>query len=150
MAESYNRETYNYGESGNFSGSGWPGTEQSSEPRYQPPSGYGYSNNFSPPPWTASSIPASLVARAEQRVKAQRRFFKQLFIYMGVVAAFWLIGISILATESSHRDPVAIFLPLFVTVVWGVKVAWNYFDAFIWNKKTHAERVEAELQSLLK
>lgn len=147
MAESYNRENYNYGERSNFYGSGWPGTEQASEPQYRPPTGY--SPDFTPPPWTANSIPASLVMRAEQRVRAKRRFFKQLFIYLGVIAALWLIGFSVIVTERHFNDPEAILVPLFVTVVWGVKVGWNYFDAFIWGQKSHAERVEAELQSLL-
>ena len=140
MAE--NREYGSYQQS-EWPGSTWP---QADQPNYPPPGSY---NSYSSSNWPSGGIPAQVLRRAEARVAAQKRFFRSLFIYLGVTAAFWLIGIAILVSEhGSTSSKMGIFLPLFITVIGGIRVAWNYFNAFIWEQKSHEERIMEEARRL--
>jgi len=125
----------------------WPSADQSSEARYQPPTGY----NSSPSSiWTDSaSISPQVLKRAEARVKAQRHFYKHLFLYLAIVAAMWIFGIATLIANYPNPKMASIFIPLFITVVGGLRVAWDFFNTFIWELKTYEERVLNEAHKLV-
>ena len=128
----------------------WPPADKASEPRYQPPADY-YAPSSS---WAETSyIPAAILKQAEARVAAQKRFFKHLFIYLAIVSAVWLIGISQTMLHYSDIDlsekMVGIFVPLFITIIGAIRVAYSYFLAYVWEKKTHQERIMREVQKLV-
>jgi hypothetical protein len=129
----------------------WPPLNDApSEPRYQAP---GFYNSFSAASsaWSETlPIPAHILRQAEARVAAQKRFYKHLFIYLGIVTALWLVGISIFITRyyDSNRM-VGIFVPLFITLVGGVLVTYSYFNAYVWGKKSDRERVMQEAHRLM-
>lgn len=123
------------------------GAPERSEPRYQAPPSYGTTwNTYS---WASDPTPDQLLKWAEARVKAKKRFYAHFFIYCMVIAAVWIAGIVSLVEDRGYQDMAAIYAPLFITIVWGIGVVWNYFNAFILNTKSHQERVQEELKSLL-
>lgn len=122
----------------------WPSTNQPSEPRYKAPAGY------SDAVWTENAavhnIPLPILQRAERRVAAQRAFFKHLFIYAALVSVSWLIGIS---GFIENYQSVTIFVPIIISVLGGLRVAWSFFNAFIWEEKTQQERVLHEARKMM-
>ena len=127
--------------------SNWPGADKTGAARYQPYEGYNQSSAW--PGAESFYMPKHILEQAEARVRAQKRFFKSLFIYLGIISAVWIIGISTLVANYAHPSLVSIFVPLFITAVGGVFVAWNYFNAFIWQQRSHEERVMREAQKLV-
>jgi hypothetical protein len=128
----------------------WPPIDESSTPRYQAPN---VNNSFS----TASSvwaetpsIPAHILKQAEERVAAQKRFFKHLFIYLGVISVAWLVGFSLFfAHYYDSNRMMAVYIPLLLTMLGGLRVAYSYFNAFIWLRKSHQKRVMEEALKLM-
>lgn len=135
MHQEYNNSGENY----------WPSADQPSEPRYKAPAGYSAAN------WTdgPTSIPLPILQRAETRVKAQKAFFKHLFVYSALVSVSWLIGISGFIENQIENPSVAIFVPIIITVLSGLRVAWSLFNAFIWEEKSHQERVLHEARKMM-
>ncbi|MBN9387319.1 MAG: 2TM domain-containing protein [Chloroflexi bacterium] len=124
----------------------WPPIDESSTPRYQAPN---VNNSFSTASsvWseTPPSIPVHILKQAEERVVAQKSFFKQLFIYLGVISVMWLVGISLFFAHYYDSDRmIAVYIPLLITMIGGLKVTYSYFNAFIWLRKSHQKRVMEE------
>lgn len=125
-----------------WSRSSWPADDVTGERYYQSPLNYGASYPYYP-------VSENLIKRAEERVKAKGRFFKRLFIYLGVITALWMISITAFLIERRWDDLIEfIALPLIVSVVWGVMRGWDYFKTFIWESKSEQERVQEELAKL--
>jgi len=82
----------------------WPPIDESSEPRYQAPN---FFNGFtaSSAAWSETpSIPVYILNQAEERVAAQKSFFKLLFIYLGIITALWLIGAVMFFAHNQESD----------------------------------------------
>lgn len=128
----------------------WPPTDKASEPRYQPPADF-YAPSGA---WTeAPYIPPSILKQAEARVAAQKQFFKHLFIYLGVVAVIWFIALTATLagySETTTNEKLAgLSFALLVTIIGAIKVGYSYFLAFVWEKRTHQERVMQEVHKLV-
>jgi hypothetical protein len=123
----------------------WPPAHQNDSARYYPPSDFDSASSWA----DSTPIPAQVFRRAEARVASQRRFFKRLFLYLAIVSAFWIIGISTLIISYPNPKMVSIFLPLFITVVGGIRLAWSFFNTFIWELKSYEERVMREAHKLV-
>lgn len=128
----------------------WPPIDESSTPRYQVPN---VNNSFSTASsvWSETpSIPVHILKQAEERVAAQKGFFKHLFIYIGVISLTWIIGISLFFAHYYDSERViGIYLPLFMTIIGGLRVGYSYFNAFIWLRKSHQKRVVEEALKLM-
>lgn len=127
----------------------WPPIDGSSQPRYQAPGDFNSLKNTAG--WSETpSVPLHILKQAEERVAAQRRFFKHFFIYLGIITAVWLIGLSMFVTHdySSERF-MAFVIPLFVTLLGGIRIAYSYFNAFVWLRKSYQERVMQEVQKIM-
>lgn len=128
----------------------WPPIDETSTPRYQAPN---FPNSFSTASsvWSATpSIPAHILKQAEERVAAQKGFFKHLFIYLGIISVAWLVGISLFfAHYYDTSKMVALYIPLLLTILGGLRVAYSYFNAFIWLRKSHQNRVIEEAYKLM-
>ena len=134
MHQEYNNSDENY----------WPPTDQPSEPRYKAPLGYS-ATAWTENPAAVHNIPLPILQRAETRVKAQKAFFKHLFIYTALVSGSWLLGIG----GFVENPTAAIFVPIIITVLGGLRVAWSFFNAFIWEEKSHQERVLHEARKMM-
>ncbi len=127
------------------SDSHWPPADQNDSARYYPPSDF---NSASP--WAdLTPIPAQVLKRAEARVEAQRHFFKHLFVYLAFISASWIFGIATVITNYPNPEMASIFIPLFITVVGGIRVAWDFFNTFIWELKSYEERVMRKAHKLV-
>lgn len=140
MVENQEANAGNYGPESAWSRSTWPGEEATGGSYYQPLYGSAYA--YSPANET-------LVKRAEERVKAKRRFFRHLFIYLGVVTALWMIAIFAMLIDRQYDQAIEfVAFPLLVSVVWAISLGWHYFKTFVWESKSHQERVQEELVKL--
>ncbi|MFN8131332.1 MAG: 2TM domain-containing protein [Solirubrobacteraceae bacterium] len=87
------------------------------------------------------STPEELRAQALLRIKKRREFQNHVLVYVVINAVLWAIW----AVSGTHGDPVP--WPLWVTVFWGVGLAFNAWDVF-GRKPITEEEIEREAGKL--
>lgn len=125
----------------------WPNTDDTNAA-----SGYNYNvpNNINVPPTPPMYDPqADLYRQATKRAEARLHFSQHLRSYVVVNLILW--GIAILTGLHSFGHYWAFWAigwPIWVTVFWGIGLAWEYINVFVMNENRKQKMIDEEMNRL--